>query len=289
MVVVRRVADVRQFYERVAPYLLRDEAAHNLLLGLCSMLMQTDDYREPPYLAHCEAGGEIVGVALRTPPHRLVLSRMADDSAVRALAEDAYAAFPDLPGALAIRPVDAAFTRYWRELSGREVRLLRAERIFRLERVIPVSGVAGGAHIVGPDDLDLIVDWLIAFSAEALDDAPPREDAERITRSRLEGDPAARGLRLWKVDGRPVSLAGYTGPTPNGIRIGPVYTPPQYRGCGYASALTAALSAELLEQGRSFVFLFTDLQNPTSNHIYQAIGYEPVCDVNEYVFAGGAS
>jgi len=81
-----------------------------------------------------------------------------------------------------------------------------------------------------------------------------------------------------------VSIAGYGGPTPNGIRIGPVYTPPDLRGRGYASALTARLTQTLLDGGRRFCFLFTDLANPTSNSVYQRIGYRPVTDVDLWRF-----
>ena len=70
----------------------------------------------------------------------------------------------------------------------------------------------------------------------------------------------------------------------SGIRIGPVYTPPALRGRGYASACVARLSQDKLDEGRTFCFLYTDLSNPTSNHIYQEIGYEPVCDVADYRF-----
>jgi uncharacterized protein len=87
---------------------------------------------------------------------------------------------------------------------------------------------------------------------------------------------------LWE-DEEAVSLAGWGGRTPNGIRIGPVYTPPELRRRGYASALTAELTAMLLRD-RSFCFLFTDLANPTSNSIYQRIGYEPVTDIDEWIF-----
>jgi predicted GNAT family acetyltransferase len=82
-------------------------------------------------------------------------------------------------------------------------------------------------------------------------------------------------------------MVGAGGETPNGIRIGPVYTPPQRRSRGYATSLTAAASADQLGRGRRFVFLFTDLANPTSNKIYQAIGYRPVCDVDMYRFTSG--
>jgi predicted GNAT family acetyltransferase len=80
-------------------------------------------------------------------------------------------------------------------------------------------------------------------------------------------------------------MAAHTGPTPNGVRVGAVYTPPELRGRGYASACTAAVTQRLLADGRRFCFLFTDLSNPTSNSIYQKIGYRPVCDVDQYRFS----
>lgn len=92
-------------------------------------------------------------------------------------------------------------------------------------------------------------------------------------------------MRSGRVDRRPVSLVGFGGPTPNGIRIGPVYTPPEHRGHGYASILTARVSQLQLDRGRHFCFLYTDLANPTSNAIYKRIGYERVCDSRELAFA----
>jgi predicted GNAT family acetyltransferase len=82
----------------------------------------------------------------------------------------------------------------------------------------------------------------------------------------------------------PVSLAGFGGPTPNGIRIGPVYTPPEHRNRGYGTAVTAAVTQLLLARSHRFCFLYTDLANPTSKSIYVRIGYEPVCDSRELAF-----
>jgi predicted GNAT family acetyltransferase len=96
-----------------------------------------------------------------------------------------------------------------------------------------------------------------------------------------------RQLWFWTVDGEPVALAGAGNPTLNGVRIGPVYTPPERRKRGYASALVAHLSQHLLDSGHRFCFLFTDLNNPTSNHIYQDVGYRPVSDVNKYALSTG--
>ena len=91
-------------------------------------------------------------------------------------------------------------------------------------------------------------------------------------------------------EGEVVSICGYGSPTPNGVRIGPVYTPPELRGHGYATALTAELSQRLLdgrlyEGGRRFCFLYTDLANPTSNAIYERIGYRRIAEAAEVVFS----
>jgi len=126
-----------------------------------------------------------------------------------------------------------------------------------------------------------MVDWLRAFADEALHEAPHVEDIE-LTYRRKEADPHGAWL-VWD-DGGLVSIAGYGNPTPSGIRVGPVYTPPEHRGRGYATSLVAGLTAERLAAGLTFCFLFTDLSNPTSNAIYARIGYEPVADWDQWSF-----
>jgi predicted GNAT family acetyltransferase len=115
---------------------------------------------------------------------------------------------------------------------------------------------------------------------EALGEDDPAEADDLVDRW-MAG--RGRTLHLWE-DGEVVSLAGVGSLTPNGIRIGPVYTPPEARNRGYASSLVAAVSQAELDAGRRFCFLFTDQANPVSNHIYQAIGYRPVRDVEAYRF-----
>ena len=165
-------------------------------------------------------------------------------------------------------------------MTGHPATLLVEERIYRLSKVIPPRPTPGVMRRAAEQDRALLAAWITAFDREALpDDGPPRDADRMVDRWLHERD---RTAWLWEVDGRAVSLAGSGSPTPSGIRIGPVYTPPEDRRRGYASALVAAASQELLDRGRSFCFLFTDLANPTSNHVYQAIGYEPVTDVDQY-------
>jgi len=285
-VLLRRFDDAQQFYARAEPFLLAHEAEHNLPLGICSTLIQSPGYfEEPPYLALVEQADQVVVVALRTPPHNLVLSLIP----AAALADEALALIardlaPDpemLPGVLGPAALSQAFAETWQSLTGRTFHLSLRERIYQLTAVQPVTGVPGAMRRATEADHDLLVRWIGAFNTEAkgTDD---HAEAERWV-ARLFTSPL-REVYLWE-DGKVVSLACYGGPTPHGMRIGPVYTPPEQRGKGYASACVAALSQMLLDGGRRFCFLFTDLANPTSNHIYQVIGYQPVCDVAVYQFS----
>ena len=115
--------------------------------------------------------------------------------------------------------------------------------------------------------------WLAAFWAEALPwEANEPERVERMVDHRL-GPVLAQGFWGWEAQGEAVSLVGYGSPLPSGIRIGPVYTPPEHRRRGYGTSLVAAVSSWLLGQGRKRCYLYTDLANPTSNAIYQKVGY----------------
>ena len=144
------------------------------------------------------------------------------------------------------------------------------------------EGVRGALRRATEADRGLLVGWFAAFAAEALgEDADPRGAARSVDAYLgTEG----MGLYLWEERSELVSMAGRSRPTPNGVTVNYVYTPPEHRGRGYASACVAALSQLILDEGHRYWFLFTDLANPTSNKIYRAIGYEAVCDVDEYEF-----
>jgi predicted GNAT family acetyltransferase len=276
-----RYSDVDGFRARTEPFLAEREAEHNLLLGLLGRLRRDPRlYGSDPYLAVVEDGGRIVAAALRTPPHNLVLSEVEDEAAIEPLVVDAHAAFDALPGVFGPTGPVERFVRAWQALTRARARLAVAERIYRAELVTPPHGVTGGMRPYTDADRERTLQWFDAFQAETL--SVPSPDAAVDVLERRLGEPEG-GIVLWE-DGEPVSLAGYGGPTPNGIRIGPVYTPHERRGRGYATALVAQLTQQLLDRGRRFCFLFTDLSNPTSNSIYQRVGYRPVTDVNQWAF-----
>jgi predicted GNAT family acetyltransferase len=278
---VQRPADADAFLTQAEAFLLEREAEHNLLLGIAGRLRsQPRIYGEDPYFAVAVEGERVVAVALRTPPHNLVLSTLEDAAALEPLAEDAFAAFGTLPGLIGPTEAAAGFARLWRGLTGKPGRISMRERIYRAEEAHGPHDIPGRLRPYEEQDGELVLAWLEAFAAEAMPEAPPDDATSWLERRREDPD---ADLVLWDDDG-PVSLGGSGSPTPNGIRVGPIYTPPELRRRGYASALTAGLTQMAFERGRRFCFLFTDLANPTSNSIYQRIGYRPVADFDMWSF-----
>lgn len=276
------------FFALVAPFLERREAQHNLQLGFRTRL-EADRHAfgpaDPRLYAVLDDAGDVTAVATQTPPFGLVLSEVDDPAIVAALADRLAADGAELPTANGPVAVARAFAERWASLTGAVPSVQTEERIYEAEAVIHPDGVGGAMRLYAAPDRPIVIDWMTAFFDEAMPGSPEAQ-VERFVDGRATG---AGSIVLWEDDGRLVSLAGHTGETPNGSRVGPVYTPPELRGRGYASALTAALTEQLLER-RRFCFLYTDLANPTSNSIYQRIGYRPVTDVTVWRFdAAGAS
>jgi uncharacterized protein len=272
---------VASFLAQAEPVLAADEARHNLIYGICSSASEAPHvFPDARYwIASAEEG--VVAAAIRTPPFNVVVARPLRPDALSFLATALYDDGVALPGVTGALPESEVFADAWTKSSGRTHRVRMQQGIYRARSVV-LPDVPGSARAIGADDRDLVVDWLQAFEQEALHDDMPRSDHEQWFERRLGSETS--GVTLWEEDGTVVSMCGYGGATPHGIRIGPVYTPPELRGRGYGSAVTAHATKEQLDGGRDYCFLYTDLTNPTSNKIYMQIGYERVCDSAEYVF-----
>ncbi len=280
-ITVQHQDTVDVFLEAAGLFLEYHEAENNLILGIASAIRATPDVFEerPTFATAVDDDGQVVAATLRTPPHNQVLS-WSDVLATSDALADALRDQP-LPGLLGPTEAAARFVEVWTRITGQPARLEVAERIYRLESVIPLERPApGGWRVVEERDRDLLASWVVAFTEEAVPESPPIPDPSAVA-DRWVAQVGRIGY-VWEASGSVVSFVGASGSTPNGIRIGPVYTPPEQRRRGYASALTAAASQDQLDRGRRFTFLFTDLSNPTSNRIYRAIGYEPVCDMDQY-------
>lgn len=280
---VERYATPAAFLERAQPMLLRREAENNLILGVVGQLVQRPErLAEPPYLATVSRRGSVVAAVMRTPPFGVALTQIPQEG-IGPLARDIADAYEWIPSVLAPGDTAHAFTRAWSRLRATEAQVRMRQRIYQLDRVtFPARIPSGTLRQAREGDIDLLTGWILAFNGEigAVSHRHPRNQATQWIE-----DCAAF---FWEGP-EPVSMAAWTGRTPNGVRISGVYTPKQQRRRGYASVCVAHLSQRMLAEGRSFCFLFTDLANPTSNNIYRAIGYQPACDVSLYEFLPSGS
>jgi len=274
---VELLRDAAAFLDAAEPLLLAEEARHNLMLGIAGDLRDGRRTETEARFWIVLDGVRPTAAAMQTPPYNLILARPAVQSALADAVED------ELPGVVGGLPEAAVFAERWAARTGSSVRRTMHQGVCALDELRPLPRASGAARAATAADRPLLLDWFRAFGREVLHaGSPGRGDLERTVDGRL-GDRSC-GFLLWDDAGRTVSLAGWGSPTPTGIRVGPVYTPPERRGRGYATALTAELSRRLLEGGKRFCFLYTDLANPVSNAIYERIGYRRVCESAELAF-----
>lgn len=265
------------FEDRLRPLLAAEPIFTNVIATVVAA---------PPPSAHWLRvldGDELAGAAIWVPPRGVHLSPMPPDGA-RALADHLVMGEHQLLGVDGPTRAAAAFARRYANATGGNVALGLATRLYRLDRVTRPAEVTGRQRPAAAADRSLILDWLAAFTAETrpghpLEDRGPAVDSRFASGQQL--------MWFWEVAGEPVSFCWYTPVSPRVrvSRISAVYTPPALRGHGYAGANVAAASQHALDSGATMCVLYTDRANPTSNRIYQAIGYRPVGDAQEWRFS----
>jgi predicted GNAT family acetyltransferase len=224
--------------------------------------------------------GDLVGAVLRIPPYPLVVSAMPVEAA-DITAKAVHVICPELSGVSGPARASEAFAAAWTRLTDTSAHQTYANRLFELGELRPPA-VAGQARLATENDLPLLTEWFELFMAETFHHAagaaePAGEQARRMLQ------PGSVSI-FWDFEGTPVALACARGPISGMVRVAPVYTPPEHRGHGYASAATAAASQWALDQGADHVLLYTDIANPITNRIYPRIGYQPLEDSAEYTF-----
>jgi predicted GNAT family acetyltransferase len=270
-----RHATAAEFLARAESWLLRNEAEHNLVLGIAAQLTR---YPVPAaYLATLEHDSEITGCAFRTPPYKLGVTRMPVGAA-EALAADVSQVFTDIPAVLGPESVVSRVAELIAQGQGKTAAPGMRQRIYELRQVAhPARLPPGRLRLAQPADMPLLIQWLEEFARET-DHGPG--DVRNYTQAHISN----KSIFVWDDDG-PRTTALWSGATPHGMRIGFVYTPPDERGRGYASACVAGASQRALDSGYRFCCLYTDLSNATSNTIYQRLGYRPIADVIDYAIA----
>ncbi|MBH8554325.1 GNAT family N-acetyltransferase [Nostocaceae cyanobacterium CENA357] len=273
---LHRFDNIQEFWHSTQAYLLQHQVENNVLLSISHTLLHNPErYLGKPYLAIVQTSGEILAVAIRTPPQKLILSKAKNMDALRLIAQDLRQ--EQLPGSMGLAFEAEIFSQTWQALTGQFYQPSVVMKIYQLMAVQTVSTARGYLRLATEGDRSILIKWLSAFLSEI--DEAVSEDVEHQVDNRLK----QQNTYFW-VDSTPVSVASSKQVLPTIGRINLAYTPPEYRRKGYATTCVAALSQKLLDQGCRHCFLIADLANPTANHIYQAIGYRPLSDWHEYSF-----
>ncbi|HUO58740.1 MAG TPA: GNAT family N-acetyltransferase [bacterium] len=276
MVTVRRDLTPETFLQITQSWLEQHEVQNNSILGLALALAKKPVYERPEsHFWVVENNGVISGAAFGTPPYKLTLTRM-DPASLEAFANEIRLLLPGISGAFGPKEIMPDFLKAM-ELPLSQFELEMSTRLYQLRKVEPLSPAPGALRPAVSSDLDFLAEWYTRFGIEI------RATEEIDVKEMVNGYIQEKRLFIWEGDGAR-SSAGCAGFTANGARINLVYTPSEHRGKGYATSLVAALSQRLLDSGKKFCCLYTDLMNPTSNSIYKKIGYQPVSDWAGYKF-----
>ena len=282
--VYKEYPDADRFLARTRAALESHEAANGLMLGLALRLVHEPNAygSRPPYYATVDSAAGLQVAALMTPPYKLQIyaEEGYDRAGLELLVEALLRGEWPVPGVMARQAVAEAFAAIWRDRTGAGHRTGMRQRIYELRQVVPPAYPPGEFRPATMEDLDLARQWARGFYEDCFGDG----NYERTVAT--AGEKIKNGtLFLW-VDGVPRSMVGRGRPTPHGEAVSFVYTPPSERRKGYATAAVARLSQRILDEGKLFCTLYTDLSNPTSNSIYQKVGFRPVADVVEIEFEG---
>jgi ribosomal protein S18 acetylase RimI-like enzyme len=265
--IARTTSDPVAFRELVFPFLQRDPVRNSTILtNIADRVNGIMNDPEPPVFVSVHDGDEVAGVVLSTTLRGINLADLPVGLVpivVDVLAE----ASPRAIGVVGPEKSARSFAEQYAVRTGRTFHETERARLHQL-REFAEQKADGAPRLARVADLAVVGPMFGGFRAESGnagegDAADRRWIEQRIVRDRVW---------VWEDGGRIVSLVGHQEPVFGAARIGPVYTPPEYRGRGYASALTATVARHLSKAGDQ-VCLFTDLANPTSNRIYAAIGF----------------
>ena len=267
--------NVEKFASRVTPFLQENEDKFSLFLGVLERI-KAGEY-ENPYLATIEEKGKLLAIFQMTSPHPLNIIFVDEkqistctDLCITELIEHAIS----VESIISVKEWAILFAQKWQEKTGGPYTLLMDQGLYRLDQVEESLKMSPGSwRYATPNDGLLIEKWFSQFERDTgLPTTAPVEVKKRVN-TMLEGNE----VFLWENQGEVVSMMKKARPTKNGVTVSLVFTPAEQRRKGYGRSMVAAVSKELLKEFE-FCVLYTDMLNPTSNKIYQEIGYRKLVD-----------
>ncbi len=269
---IKIFSDPKAFLKATENFLLEKEAQNNLPLGVIGELIR-DPVPNDYLLATVEKDNKPVLVLIKNVGPLIISGEEEHLSqGVEIFANFANLENISIPGLFGPREQVKAFIGSWKKIFPVSWQEIMEQRIFRLDQPQIEPASPEKLRPAVEKDIEQVTEWVELFSKEA---DPGGEIPPALAREKAEGGIKQREFFLWEEE-KPVAMAKKARPTPNGVAITMVYTPQEYRKKGYATGCVSALSQKLLEEGFSFCTLFTDAKNPTSNKIYEEIGFREV-------------
>lgn len=261
-----------KFLDDTLAFLEERESANNLIIGLAFGMQKGKYPMEGSLLFSVIDGKQILFSALQTPGRNLTIfgEEKAIPMAVSWLSQFCQEKGHIIPGILGPQKLATYFAQSWQSHTSTPWKIQLKQRVFQLDQVADIPYAGGKLRRAEASDQHTIAAWLINFHLEAMQEDISGSELEKALQMIH-----SKRLYVWE-DKEIVSMAASTRATRHGITINAVFTPTQFRKNGYASSCVASLSQHLLDQGHQFCSLFTDATNPTSNKIYQNIGYYEV-------------
>ncbi|MFE6485710.1 GNAT family N-acetyltransferase [Streptomyces sp. NPDC057757] len=281
--------DVDDFLARAGDFLCSRAALHNTPLTDIEKLRirrAADPDAEAAVFGRLESEGEVRAIFYLTPLGRLGLTLLSARQ-VDTLAAHLAGLGHSPASVIADHDTAGAFAESWQQHTGAASVAFWRTHLYRLGTLTPQQPRPEGmGRLTGGKDREQIVRWCCEFCVDVGEQSSiDLIDAGSWESSRF-GD---RHFTFWETpEGTPVSMAASTSVVGGMVRVDPVYTPAHLRGRGYAGAVTVEASRAALTAGATDVVLFTDPDNPTSNALYQRIGYVHVADFAGYKFSYGA-
>ena len=282
-------SDITKFYDLCYSFLIKHEAENNLIFGLLNALKVDIHAYDPihdPILILIYDNAEIMLASIRTPPYNQIISVTDNLESITILVDLLIKHNHEIPGVHGFKKGAQVFADLWKTKKDKNPVLYMNERIYQLTEVNRDIEDRFLFRLASEEDKELLINWGKEFMKEIHLNAPHEQLIRNIQRMEviIPKSIKKKDIFVLKTPDTIVSIARTSRGTPNGQAITLVYTPPQFRGQGYATELVAKLCNLVIKSGKKFCYLFTDLANPTSNSVYMKVGFQPVIDVDEYRF-----